>query len=153
MNDRMNFLERIAGLPPKRLALLAAELNARLERLDQRSADPIAVIGIGCRFPGGANDPDSFWRLLIEGRDTIVEVPPDRWDIDALYDPDPGSTGKMNTRWGGFLDGIDQFDPEFFGISPREATGMDPQQRILLEVTGEALENEGLCPDRMTGSP
>ena len=152
MNDRMNFLERIAGLPPKRLALLAAELNARLERLEQRSADPIAVIGIGCRFPGGVNDPDSFWRLLIEGRDAIVEVPPDRWDIDALFDPDPDSTGKMNTRWGGFLDGIDQFDPEFFGISPREATGMDPQQRVLLEVTWEALENAGLCPDRLTGS-
>src|ERR1700740_837608 len=152
MIDRMNFLERIAGLPPKRLALLAAELNARLERLVRRSPDPIAVIGIGCRFPGGANDPDSFWRLLIEGRDAIVEVPPDRWDIDALYDPDRDSTGKMNTRWGGFLDGIDQFDPEFFGISPREATGMDPQQRILLEVTWEALENAGLCPDRLTGS-
>jgi acyl transferase domain-containing protein/acyl carrier protein len=152
VNDRMNFLERIAGLPPKRLALLAAELNTRLERLEQRSADPIAVIGIGCRFPGGANDPDSFWRLLIEGRDAIVEVPPGRWDIDALYDPDPGSTGKMNTRWGGFLDGIDQFDPEFFGISPREATGMDPQQRVLLEVAWEALENAGLCPDRLAGS-
>ena len=152
LNDRMNFLQRIAGLPPKRLALLAAELNTRLERLEQRPADPIAVIGIGCRFPGGANDPDSFWRLLIEGRDAIVEVPPDRWDIDAFYDPNPDSTGKMNTRWGGFLDGIDQFDPEFFGISPREANGMDPQQRLLLEVTWEALEDAGLSPDRLTGS-
>jgi microcystin synthetase protein McyG len=152
MNDQMNFLERIEGLSPKRLALLAAELNARLERLEQRTAEPIAVIGLGCRFPGGANDPDSFWRLLIEGRDAIVEVPADRWDLDALYDPDPDATGKMNTRWGGFLDGIDQFDPEFFGISPREAASMDPQQRVLLEVTWEALENAGLCPDGLAGS-
>ncbi|MBV8587317.1 MAG: acyltransferase domain-containing protein, partial [Verrucomicrobia bacterium] len=148
----MNFLERIAGLSPKRLALLAAELNSRLERFEQRTPEPIAVVGVGCRFPGGANDPDSFWRLLIEGRDAIVEVPPDRWDINALYDPNPDASGKMNTRWGGFLDAIDQFDPEFFGISPREAVGMDPQQRVLLEVTWEALENAGLCPDRLAGS-
>ena len=148
----MNFLDRISGLSPKRLALLAAELNARLERHEQRRTDPIAVVGIGCRFPGGANTPDSFWRLLIEGRDAIVEVPPDRWDINALFDPDPAATGKMNTRWGGFLGGVDQFDPEFFGISPREAASMDPQQRVLLEVTWEALENAGLCPNRLAGS-
>jgi acyl transferase domain-containing protein len=152
MNNQMNFLERISGLSPKRLALLATELNARLERHEQRRADPIAVVGIGCRFPGDANTPDSFWRLLIEGRDAIVEVPPDRWDINALYDPDPAATGKMNTRWGGFLGGVDQFDPEFFGISPREAASMDPQQRVLLEVSWEALENAGLCADRLVGS-
>src|ERR1700751_5694259 len=148
----MNFLDRISGLSPKRLALLAAELNARLERLEQRRADPIAVVGIGCRFPGEANNPDSFWQLLSEGRDAIAEVPPDRWDINAFYDPDPGATGKMNTRWGGFLGEVDQFDPEFFGISPREAASMDPQQRVLLEVTWEALENAGLCADRLAGS-
>ena len=79
-----DFLERIAKLSPKRLALLAMELNAKLGRLEQRAVEPIAVTGIGCRFPGGANDPDSFWRLLIEGRDAISEVPPERWDIDAL---------------------------------------------------------------------
>jgi acyl transferase domain-containing protein len=152
VNNQMNFLDRISGLSPKRLALLAAELNARLERLEQRRADPIAVVGIGCRFPGGANNPDSFWQLLSEGRDAIAEVPPDRWDINAFYDPDPGATGKMNTRWGGFLGEVDQFDPEFFGISPREAASMDPQQRILLEVTWEALENAGLCADRLAGS-
>ena len=98
-----DFLERIAKLSPKRLALLAMELNNKLGRLEQRSAEPIAVTGIGCRFPGGANDPDSFWRLLIEGRDAISEVPPDRWDIDAFYDADPDAPGKMSTRWGGFL--------------------------------------------------
>jgi acyl transferase domain-containing protein len=152
VNNQMNFLDRISGLSPKRLALLAAELNARLERHEQRRADPIAVVGIGCRFPGGANTPDSFWRLLIDGRDAIGEVPPDRWDINALYNPDPAATGKMNTRWGGFLDGVDRFDPEFFGISPREAASMDPQQRVLLEVTWEAVENAGLCPERLVGS-
>ena len=81
-----DFLERIAKLSPKRLALLALELNTKLGRLEQRTAEPIAVTGIGCRFPGGANDADSFWRLLIEGRDAISEVPLGRWDIDAFYD-------------------------------------------------------------------
>ena len=98
-----DFLERISKLSPKRLALLAMELNNKLGRLEQRAAEPIAVTGIGCRFPGGANDSDSFWRLLIEGRDTISEVPPGRWDIDAFYDPDPDAPGKMSSRWGGFL--------------------------------------------------
>ena len=130
-----DFLERIAKLSPKRLALLASELNAKLERLSQRVVEPIAVIGMSCRFPGGADDPNSFWRLMIENRDAVSEVPPERWDIEAFYDPDPDAPGKMSTRWGGFLDGIDQFDPEFFGISPREASGMDPQQRLLLEVS------------------
>ena len=110
------------------------------------------MIGIGCRFPGGADDPDSFWRLMIDGRDAISEVPSGRWDIDAFYDPDPDAPGKMSTRWGGFLDGIEKFDPEFFGISPREAAGMDPQQRLLLEVSWEALENAGQNPDRLAGS-
>jgi acyl transferase domain-containing protein/acyl carrier protein/ubiquinone/menaquinone biosynthesis C-methylase UbiE len=147
-----DFLERIAKLSPKRLALLATELNSNLERLKQRAVEPIAVVGMGCRFPGGANDPDSFWQLMIEGRDAISEVPPGRWDLDAFYDPDPDAPGKMSTRWGGFLDRIEQFDPEFFGISPREATGMDPQQRLLLEVAWEALENAGQSSDRLAGS-
>jgi acyl transferase domain-containing protein len=147
-----DFLERIAKLSPKGLALLATDLNSNLERLKQRAVEPIAVVGMGCRFPGRANDPDSFWQLMIEGRDAITEVPPGRWDLDAFYDPDADAPGKMSTRWGGFLDGIDQFDPEFFGISPREATGMDPQQRLLLEVAWEALENAGQSSDRLTGS-
>jgi acyl transferase domain-containing protein/acyl carrier protein len=148
-----DFLERIAKLSPKRLALLAMELNTKLGRLEQRSAEPIAVTGIGCRLPGGANDGDSYWRLLIEGRDAIGEVPAERWDIDAYYSPDPEEPGKMSTRWGGFLHGIEQFDPEFFGISPREAAGMDPQQRILLEVSWEALENAAENPNALAGSP
>jgi acyl transferase domain-containing protein/ubiquinone/menaquinone biosynthesis C-methylase UbiE/acyl carrier protein len=147
-----DFLERIAKLSPKRLALLASELNSKLEELNQRTAEPIAVIGMGCRFPGEADDPNSFWRLMIEGRDAIDVVPSERWDIDALYDPDPDAPGKMSTRWGGFLERIELFDPEFFGISPREAAGMDPQQRLLLEVVWEALENAGQNPDRLAGS-
>ncbi len=147
-----DFLERIANLSPKRLALLASELNSKLEALNQKVVEPLAVIGMGCRFPGGADDPNSFWRLMIDGRDAVSEVPPERWDVDALYDPDPDAPGKMSTRWGGFLERVEQFDPEFFGISPREAAGMDPQQRLLLEVVWEALENAGQNPDRLAGS-
>ncbi|WP_437873438.1 SDR family NAD(P)-dependent oxidoreductase [Sorangium sp. So ce363] len=114
--------------------------------------EPIAILGIGCRFPGGVSDPESFWRLLDEGIDVIAEVPRARWDIDALYDPDPDAPGKMMTRRGGFLADIDRFDPGFFGISPREAAAMDPQQRLLLETSWEALESAGLVPERLMGS-
>ena len=114
-------------------------------------ADPIAIVGIGCRFPGAAGF-EEFWTLLRNGVDAISEIPRDRWDIDALYDPIPGTIGKMSTRWGGFLSGIDRFDPHFFGISPREASAMDPQQRLLLEVSWEALENAGQPPDKLAGS-
>jgi myxalamid-type polyketide synthase MxaB len=113
--------------------------------------EPIAVIGIGCRFPG-AKDPDAFWTLLRDGLDAITEVPRNRWDINALYDSDPATPGKMNTRWGGFLDQVDQFDYSFFGISPREAKGMDPQQRLILEVAWEALEDSGHVPGRLAGA-
>ncbi|HEX6042106.1 type I polyketide synthase, partial [Longimicrobium sp.] len=114
--------------------------------------EPIAIVGIGCRFPG-ADGPEAFWRLLWEGTDAVTEVPADRWDVDALYDPDPAVPGRMTTRWGGFLDGVDRFDAAFFGIAPREAARMDPQQRLLLEVAWEALEDAGLDPDRLAGSP
>jgi thioester reductase-like protein len=113
--------------------------------------ESIAIIGIGCRFPK-AKDPESFWQLLRNGVDAITEVPKDRWDIDAFYDPEPGKPGKMSTRWGGFLDQVDQFDPSFFGISPREVERMDPQQRLVLEVAWEALENAGLAPEKLSGS-
>ncbi|MEH2080432.1 MAG: polyketide synthase, partial [Nostoc sp.] len=113
--------------------------------------EPIAIIGIGCRFPG-ANNPESFWQLLRNGVDAITEVPKERWDIDALYDPKPATPEKMNTRWGGFLELVDQFEPSFFGISPREAEPMDPQQRLLLEVTWEALENAAIVPPKLAGS-
>ncbi|MBW4510719.1 MAG: amino acid adenylation domain-containing protein [Scytonematopsis contorta HA4267-MV1] len=113
--------------------------------------EPIAIIGIGCRFPK-ANTPEAFWQMLHNGIDAITEVPSDRWNIDALYDPDLKTPGKMSTRWGGFLEQVDGFDPSFFGISPREAELIDPQQRLLLEVVWEALENAGLMPKNLAGS-
>lgn len=113
--------------------------------------EPIAIVGIGCRFPGAKN-PASFWRLLQEGIDAIAEVPKSRWDVDRYYDPDPTKPNKTNTRWGGFLESIDEFDPQFFGISPREAVTMDPQHRLLLEVAWEALEDGGHIPQKLAGT-
>jgi acyl transferase domain-containing protein len=142
----MNSLGRqIAQLSSLQLALAAQQMQAKLGII---TVEPLAIVGIGCRFPG-ANNPQEFWRLLSEGREVNREVPPDRWDIDTLYDPDPKAPGKMYTRRGAFLDQIDTFDPYFFGISPREARTMDPQQRILLEVTWESLENANLPPRRL----
>ena len=114
--------------------------------------EPIAVIGIGCRFPGRANDPERFWRLLEEGVDAVTEIPADRWNLGAFHDADPSRPGKTYSRWGGFVDEIDRFDPHFFGISPREAARMDPQQRLLLEVAWEGLEDAGVRLDTISGS-
>jgi thioester reductase-like protein len=113
------------------------------------ASEPIAIIGIGCRLPGGINDPDGFWRVLRDGLDVVTEIPPDRWDVRKFYDPEAGKPGKINTRWGGFVQGIDLFDAGFFGISPREAARMDPQQRLLLEVAWNALEDAGLPVERL----
>jgi acyl transferase domain-containing protein/acyl carrier protein/predicted O-methyltransferase YrrM len=114
--------------------------------------EPIAIVGIGCRFPG-ASGPEAFWQLLMDRRDAIVEVPPTRWNRDALYHDDPtAAPGTIRNRLGGFLDGIEQFDATFFGISPREATAMDPQQRLLLEAGWEAMEDAGLIVDRLRGT-
>ncbi len=115
------------------------------------ATQPIAVVGIGCRFPG-ADSPERFWDLLRGGIDAIREVPRDRWDVDAYFNPEPGIPGKMYTRWGGFLGGVDQFDTGFFGIAMREAQKMDPQQRLLLEVAWESLESAGIPPDRLSGT-
>jgi len=115
------------------------------------AGEPIAIVGMGCRFPG-APDPAAFWALLTGGVDAVGEVPAERWRVEELYDPDPTVPGKMNTRWGGFLGRLDGFDPLFFGISPREAARMDPQQRLLLEVAWEALEDAGEAPERLAGS-
>ena len=108
----------------------------------------MAVVGIGCRFPGGVVGPEGYWALLANGGDAISEVPADRWDADAFYDPDPLAPGRMTSKWGGFLSDVAGFDADFFGISPREAEAMDPQQRVLLEVAWEALEHAGIAPDR-----
>ncbi|MFA8391016.1 amino acid adenylation domain-containing protein [Burkholderia ubonensis] len=114
--------------------------------------EPIAIVGMSCRFPGAAHDLDAYWQLLNDGVDAISEVPRERWDIDAYYDPDPEAPGRMYCRFGGFLDGVDQFDPAFFRITPREAAAMDPQQRLLLEVSHEALEHAGIPVDSLKGS-
>ncbi|MFD8600029.1 SDR family NAD(P)-dependent oxidoreductase [Kitasatospora sp. NPDC059646] len=112
---------------------------------------PVAVVGIGCRLPG-ADGPEEFWRLLTGGVDAVREVPADRWDAEALYDPDITVPGRMNTKWGGFLDGIEGFDAEFHGISSREAERMDPQQRLALDTAWEALEDAGIPAGRLAGS-
>ncbi|WP_338865511.1 type I polyketide synthase [Myxococcus stipitatus] len=143
----------VRGLSPeKRVSLAKMLLRSVGESAPEKSAEPIAIIGMGCRFPGGANDPASFWKLLRDGVDTVQEVPRGRWDVDAYYDADPSVPGKMYTRHGAFLDGIDLFDPYFFGIPPRAAANLDPQHRLLLEVTWEALENAGLSPKSLAGS-
>jgi acyl transferase domain-containing protein len=129
----------------------APESAAAVDHEREATNEPIAIIGIGCRFPG-ADDPQAFWQLLRDGVDAITEVPAERFSLNAFYDPDPAVAGKTNTRWGGFLKQIDQFDPHFFGISPREAARMDPQQRLLLEVAWEALQDAGQVADCLAGT-
>ena len=136
----------------QRILRALKEARSRLEVIEQARSEPIAIVGIGCRFPGGVTDGPSYWRLLRDGADAVSEIPADRFDVNAYYDPEPEKPGKIYTRQGGFLDEIDQFDPQFFGISPREAISLDPQQRLLLEVSWEALENAGQAPDQLQGS-
>jgi acyl transferase domain-containing protein/acyl carrier protein len=142
----------IAALSPEKRALLAKRVRTSSDPAQFIDLEPIAITGMACRFPGGANTPEAFWRLLKNGEDAISEIPAERWDSAAFYDADPTAPGKMITRWGGFLDQVSRFDASFFGISPREAARMDPQQRIFLEVAWEALENAGQAIDRLSGS-
>src|SRR5882757_8343055 len=114
--------------------------------------DRIAIIGIGCRFPGGVNDAESFWKLLVERRDAVSGVPPDRWHVERYYDREAAIPGKTFVKRGGFLDQIDKFDPQFFGISPREAPYVDPQHRLLLETAWEAIEDAGIVLDFERGT-
>ena len=145
--------ERAAKLSPQAREVLARELiRAGTVFPVDEVAEPVAVVGIGCRFPGDVVGPESFWRLLVNGEDAVSEVPADRWDAEEFYDPDPLAPGRMTTKWGGFLSDVAGFDTEFFGITPREAAAMDPQQRILLEVAWEALEHAGIPSDSLGGT-
>ncbi len=138
--------------PLKQALVELRTLRTRLEQVERRQHEPVAIVGLGLRLPGGVRDAAGFWDLLRSGGEAITEVPADRWNLDELYDPDPLAPGKVATRFGGFLDHIDEFAPEFFGISPREAASMDPQQRLLLEVTWEALERSGHAPSSLFDS-
>jgi len=147
-----DFRQRIEKLSPARLALLAIELQSRLEEKDKERSEPIAIVGMGCRMPGSAPGPESFWKSLAESHDSISEVPADRWDAAAYFNPDPDAPGRMSTKLGGFLSNVDLFDAPFFSIARREAVSMDPQQRLLLEVCWEALENSGHSPRKLAGT-
>lgn len=140
-------LGEVLGLSEPAADPAARVASARPTRTDE----PIAIVAVSCRFPGAPN-PEAFWELLADGVDAIREVPEDRFDIDEFYDPDPDVPGKTYTRFGGFLDGIDGFDPEFFGISPREAVWIEPQQRLMLETVWEGLERAGYAPAALRGS-
>ena len=136
-----------------RRALIALEkMQSRVQELESAGTELIAIVGMGTRMPGGADSPAAFWKILKDGIDATSEVPPDRWDVDAYYDPDPDAPGKMYTRRGAFVGNLREFDAHFFRVSPREARSLDPQQRLALEVSWEALEDAGIAPDGLAGS-
>ncbi|GAA1957156.1 type I polyketide synthase [Kitasatospora viridis] len=137
----------------KRVTADLAQTRQRLRDVETEEKEPIAIVAMSCRFPGGVSSPEELWRLVDEGTDAITDFPDDRgWDGAALYDPDPDAAGKSYVLRGGFLHGAADFEPDFFGISPREALLMDPQQRLLLEVAWEALERGGIAPDSVRGA-
>ena len=138
--------------PVKRALLEIRELKAQLARAQSTLHEPLAIVGMALRLPGGVRDAAGLGELLWNGVDAISAIPADRWSIEALHADDPDAPGKMTTREGGFIDGVDRFDAEFFGISPREAASMDPQQRLLLELAWEALENAGQAPGALAGT-
>jgi acyl transferase domain-containing protein/acyl carrier protein len=148
--DQMTPLQRAAlAIKELRTRLNAAELAQKDPTSHSAYVEPVAIVGMGCRFPGQADTPEAFWHLLQNGIDAIGDIPADRWDIASHFDPDPDVIGKMRVNQGGYLDQVDQFDPQFFNISPREALSLDPQQRLLLMVAWEALERAGLSADQL----
>ncbi|TDH64710.1 type I polyketide synthase [Okeania hirsuta] len=136
----------------QRLLLKLKQATAKIQEIKAAATEPIAIIGMGCRFPGGSSTPEAFWDVFQNGVDAIAEVPKERWNLDDYYDPDPETPGKMHSPYGGFIDRVKEFDPNFFGISPKETINLDPQHRLLLEVSWEALEHSGKNPQQLKGS-
>ena len=118
----------------------------------EKTVTPVAVIGMACRLPGGVHSPEQLWEALLRGEDYVTKVPSDRWDADEFYDSEPGVPGRSVSKWGAFLDDVAGFDAEFFGINDREATAIDPQHRLLMETSWEAVEHAGLDPAALTDS-
>ncbi|HTD57101.1 MAG TPA: polyketide synthase, partial [Silvibacterium sp.] len=138
-------------LSPEKQTLLALRaLRQRVDELEAREHEPIAIVGMACRFPGGASSKE-YWDLLLQGSSAVTEIPRERMDLDPVFDSRPQTPGKTYSRWAGMLDKPGDFDAEFFGIAPREAVSMDPQQRVLLEVSWEALEDAGINPKALGG--
>jgi polyketide synthase 12 len=142
---------------PARLAVALTSTGPALapagtgERRAGDSGDPVGIVGMSCRFPGGS-DPDRFWQALLAGRDAVTTVPPDRWDVDAHFDPDPRARGASYTRSGAFLPDVAAWDADFFGVSPQEARRTDPRHRLLMELVWEALEDAGIAPTDLAGT-
>ncbi|NLU81144.1 polyketide synthase, partial [Micromonospora sp. HNM0581] len=137
----------------KRATAELQQANRRLREVEVRDQEPIAIVGMGCRYPGGVRSPEDLWQLVLDGTDAISDFPTDRgWDVYGVYDPEPGKPGKSYTRHGGFLHDAADFDPGFFGMSPREAVETDPQQRLVLEASWEAFEHGGIDPVGLKGT-